>query len=250
MRVLGYVMLHYGLEYLEYVIRAIDPFCEKIMIFYTPVPTHNSSIGVACPEKEEDLKKIALSASGKIQWINVSGQNISNEGKHRNLVFAYAKEYDLVLNADSDEVWNQDALDRFLKEAADVDSRYIGVYGFVNFYRSFNWVVTDGFYPIRIHNMHSIVSETKTIGNAQEQNIYHFGYAQREEIVKYKIGIHGHRGSWKKNWLKEKFLDFDPLTTTLMHPDSEQVWVKAETFDKTTLPEMLKSHPYYNLEKI
>jgi hypothetical protein len=246
MRVLGYLMLHYGMEYLEYVIRAIDPFCEEIMIFYTPVPTHNASIGIACPEKEEDLKKIAQSASDKIRWINISGKGIHNEGKHRNLIFEYTSGYDLVLNADSDEIWDQSALDKCLKEAIDIDSRYIGIYGFVNFYRSFNYIVTDQFYPIRIHNLKSGNKETKTVNG----RVYHFGYAQREEIVKYKIGIHGHRGSWKKNWLKDKFLDFDPLTTTHMHPDSEQVWINAEKFDKTTLPEMLKSHPYYNLEKI
>lgn len=243
MKVLGYIMLHYGREYLEYVIKSIEPFCDKIVILYTPTPTHNHDSGMQCPENRSELLQIARDASNKVQWEDV---NIFGEGNHRQMIFSHARGYDLVLNADSDEVWDQDALERCVKEASETDSRYIGVYGFVNFYRSFNWIVKDFFYPIRFHNMHSGKKEVKTINGL----VYHFGYVQDQALMLYKISIHGHRAEFKNNWLVDKYVNFDPEVTEKMHPCSETVWLKAEKFDKTTLPEILKSHPYYNLEKI
>ena len=247
MRVLSYIMLHYGMEYLEYVIKAIEPFSEKIMIFYTPNPSHNHDAGIKCPEKRAELKQLALDTSDKVIWKDV---NIFGEGNHRQQVFKYSKGYDLVLNADSDEVWNQDFLAKSLEESVNLDSRYIGVYGFVNFYRSFDWVVRDSFYPIRIHNLKSNKKEVKIVGQPEEHNIYHFGYCQKLEMIEYKIKIHGHRAEFKLNWLVDKYLNFDPNETEKMHPCSEDVWLKAEPFDKTTLPEMLKKHPYYYLDRI
>ena len=243
MRVLGYIMLHYGMEYLEYAIRAIDPFCEKIMIFYTPKPSHGTWSGKECPENEEELKKLAYHASKKVEWVK---KQYMAENMHRREVFKYSKGYDLVLNADSDEVWDQAYLEDCLKQAVNTDSRYIGIYGFINFYRSFNWVVEDFFYPIRIHNLKSNKREVKTL----KGKVYHFGYAQREEILRYKIGIHGHSGEWKPNWLENKWLNFDPLETSRMHPCSNDVWIQAKPFDKTMLPDMLKDHPYYDLDRI
>jgi hypothetical protein len=213
------------------------------MVFYSPVPTHNSDVGVPCPEKREDLRQLADKASNKIEWHDVV---VYGEGNHRREIFKYTAGYDLVLNADSDEVWDQWHLEKCLNEAINIDSRNIGVYGFVNFYRSFNWTVHDFFYPIRIHNLKSQNPEVKTV----DGRVYHFGYAQREEMVRYKILIHGHRGEWKHNWLQNKFLNFNPETTKNMHPCSEDVWLQADWYDKTALPDMLKSHPYYDKDII
>jgi hypothetical protein len=231
------------MEYLEYVIKAIEPFSDKIMIFYTEKPSHNHDAGVPCPENRDELYQLAHDSSNKIDWHDV---DVFGEGNHRQQVFKYSDGYDLVLNADSDEVWDQEFLAKCLEESINVDSRFIGVYGFINFYRSFNWVVSDFFYPIRIHNLKSNNKEHKTVNG----KIYHFGYCQRWDTFNYKLKIHGHRAEFKNNWIVDKYLNFDPKVTKKMHPCSEDVWLYAEPFDKTTLPEMLKTHPYYNLEKI
>ena len=243
MKVLGYIMLHYGLEYLEYVIKAIDPFCDKIMIFYTEKPSHQLVYGAKCPESKEQLRELALSSSGKVEWREV---NLIGERRHRQQVFRFKAGYDLILNVDSDEVWDQDHLDQAITDASNTDSRFIGIDGFVHFYRSFNWEVKDYFRPIRFHNLKSIKNDVKEI----KGRIYHFGYVQNIDIFNYKMSIHGHRKEIPQNWIVDKYINFDPLTTEKIHPCSETIWMKAEPFDKTTLPEMLKKHPYYNSEKV
>ena len=245
-KVLAYIPLHYGAEYLDAAIRAVSPCVDQILILYTSRPSYGHSSGEDCPETQEQLRDIAYNASDKIYWMDVTGM-AGHEAQHRSIseTFAQGKGFDQILAVDSDEVWDTVALKRALIEAAKLPNRRVKISGWVHFWRSFNWANQDGFLPVRICNLNN--ENTKEEG-CVEGKIYHFGYAQSPEIIAYKLGCHGHKNELRPNWLNEKFLKWQPGIEDV-HPTSIGLWNPFQ-FDKTTLPEVLKDHVNYNKELI
>lgn len=243
MKTLAYIPLFYGREYLEACITSIDPHVDKILILYTSNPSYGQNRGMHLHETRQELYDIAHGASDKIQWVEIppTGQ----ENKHREMVFKYADGYDLIMAVDADEIFTDVEA---MKEAAyATGARQINVAGsqWQHFYRSFNEVHRDGFAPTRFHCVNS-TTQAATIHCGQ---IYHMGYAQSEAITEFKISVHGHR-SILGSWFKNKWLNYTKGSTTHLHPDSQTVWIETEPFDKTTLPEVLKNHKNYNLDRI
>jgi hypothetical protein len=242
-RVIAYMPLHYGAEYLTESIKSVAPFVEKIIIFYTSRPSYGFSTETPCPEHEVMLRNQALAASVKVEWI--SGY-WGNEGTHRNQIFQYTSGYDIVLTFDADEVFDQSDLPNSLNEVFFGNDRFYGVNGYVNFWRSFNHEVIDFFRPIRFINLHNQKGQGEV-----KQRIYHFSCAQSKVTMDYKYKIHGHHDELKKNWLQEKYYNWTPgCDIKFLHPTSDSVWGEAFEFDKTKLPELLKQHPNYNKDVI
>jgi hypothetical protein len=243
-------MLHYGSEYLADAIKSIDPFVEKINILYGETPSHQAPVeGAICPDTRAELQIIANEASNKINWIDVNPKSkrvLFEEHQHLAKAFLHADKADMMLRIDADEVWNKDSLQDCIDKSWDLDSRYIGIYGFVNFWRSLDHVVIDRFGPIRIHNMKSSNRKPEFL----EGTIYHFGYAVTEASMKYKLGIHGHKDHWKPGWL-ERWLDWTPETVgENWHPCTDAYWHTVDPFDKYQLPEYMHTHKYFNTEII
>lgn len=240
---LAYIPLHYGSPYLDAVIRSIDPHVEKILILYTEEPSYGQNRGLKNPDTRKQLYDIAHSASDKIQWVQI--QRTGQENHHRQMVFNYAKDYDLIIAVDSDEIFDDVPA---MKEAAmATNCQTVNVDGsrWWHFWRSFNECNRDGFCPTRFH----VVKGNPSTEVIHVGKIYHMGYAMPEDLTRYKISVHGHK-SILSTWLTNKWLNYKRGVTKLLHPDSQDVWIETEPFDKTTLPQILKEHPYYNLEKI
>ena len=77
--------------------------------------------------------------------------------------------------------------------------------------------------------------------------VSHFGYAQPTKYIEYKLLVSGHRPEFRRDWFAEKWLkngqyDLHPV----VHPNH---WMPVD-FDKSKLPEILKSHPFYSIEII
>jgi hypothetical protein len=96
MRVLGYIMLHYGADYLEYSLYPLCKLCEKVIILYSLYPSHHQKKGMVNTETRFDLQNIA-SKYRNIEWIDVRA---SNEGEHRGKIWEHTKGYDVLVNAD------------------------------------------------------------------------------------------------------------------------------------------------------
>lgn len=233
MKVLGYIALHYGAEYLQASIESYNNLVDKIIILYAEKPSYGHDGGIQCPETEQQLKDIVFSATDKAEWVKVEPRN---EGEHRSNIWKYADGYDLILTADSDEVFKPDELEQAVKYCIDNPYTRYGVDGFINFWKSFNLVCLDGFRPVRFYK-HGQVSQSEV-----KCTVYHFGYAQKVETLKYKFSCHGHKPELRENWIDEVYLK-DGLTD--LHPVSLGLW-NAVPFDKNTLPEFLKSHPNFN----
>lgn len=247
MKVLGFMPLHYGKEYLREAILSIAPHIDTMLILYTSKPSYGHRSEAECPETEQELKGIVESIPGvSVRWVNVTDL-CGNEGSHRDMAVTYAAEYgfDVIASIDADEVWDTDKFNEALGKVLESDGRYIRVSNWVNLWRSFNHACYDWFEPVRFVNM------TQPGGQASkaiEGRIYHFGYAQSDEIMKYKWSIHGHQNELRPNWIEEKYFGWKEGDKGV-HPVAINLW-NPEPFDKTTLPEILHTHPNYNKEII
>lgn len=242
-RIIAYCPLHYGGEYLDVAIRSVDPFVERIIILYTASPSYGFSTNNKCPESEAELKEIAINASSKVEWVKVA--NIGNEGHHRGIIMNYAQEYDGVLAFDADEVFDPIDLPLAIEYCLGQNERYFGFSGYINFWKSFNHACYDGFTPIRFINLRG-QGGTGTVNC----KVYHFSTAQRMEIMRYKLEIHGHKSEIRPGWLDEVYSAWTAGQNQQdLHLVAFGIW-NAVVFNKATLPEILKDHPNYNKEVI
>jgi hypothetical protein len=244
-RVLAYCPIHYGMEYLDAAIRSVAPYVESILMLYTPTPSYGYRTNQPCPESEQQLKDIAQAASDKVVWINIGGAGA--EWIHRNLANTYAegKGYDGILGFDADEVFGDD-LPGAIEEAFNSGVQYIGVDGYINFWKSFNHVCYDGFRPIRFYNLKVHDGSRGEV----KCTIYHFSTAQKMEIMNYKLLIHGHFAEIRPNWLEAIYKAWTPEQNQQdLHLVAIGLW-NAVQFDKTTMPQLLKDHPNYSKEVI
>lgn len=247
MKVMGFMTLHYGKEYLKEALLSVRDHVDIMVVSYTAKPSHGHTSELICPDTRDELYNICREVVGdKLAWNEQ--EFFANENTHRSVRYKYAAKakYDLILTVDADEVMV--GIPQALEYAYNNPERYYGIDGYKNFFRSFNWICTDGFRPIRIENLKR---------NNQLQNlncpmtIYHFSCALREEVMRYKYSSFGHANEIKKDYLNEIFYKWHPVTNPLgdLHCVSFNLW-NAVSFDKTQLPEYLKQHPYYNLEII
>ena len=234
MKVCAYVPLLYGKEYLEYSIRSYMDVVDKIYILYTDKPSYGHNSGFVNTESEQELKDIVFSTTNKAEWIKVDA---NNEGAHRGHISQFSRNYDMTVSTDYDEVWKTEDLERALKQAYDMPYRRYGIAGFLNFFRDFNNVCTDGFRPHRIY---------KESGNGEylnlEATIYHFGYAISEASMRGKWACHGHHDELRPNWINEVYLN--PNVTTNLHPVAHGIW-NLHPFDKYILPQFMHKHPLF-----
>jgi hypothetical protein len=246
-KTLGFIPLHYGKEYLEQAIKAVDPCIDQLLVLYTSKPSYGYRTGVECPETEEELKDIVFNSSRNPMWINVT-DSVNQEGEHRAAAIEYAKlhGFDQMISFDSDEVWDTDCLRKALEDAAKLPNDRVGVsFGsWYHFWRSFGWVCRDWFVPVRIFN---IKREFQKEEGCVDGRIYHFGYAQSETIMRYKWEIHGHKSELRENWT-DTYFNWKPGMNDV-HPVSNGLW-NPEKFERETLPEILRKHPNYEKDLI
>ncbi len=104
MRIVGFMALHYGLDYIQYAIESIIDFVDVLHIAYSPVGSHGAVTAVPCPESERDLRALAHKAAGrKLVWHH---GRWPHEGAQRDMIYEYEPDADIIVVCDSDEVWD------------------------------------------------------------------------------------------------------------------------------------------------
>jgi hypothetical protein len=248
-KVLAYMPLHYGADYLKYAIESVYTAVDEILILYTERPSHGHATDMGCPDTRERLQSEAWSvdAENKVHWYNGIW---SREGIHRDTAFDYAKQngFDIVIALDSDEVWNTSMLKDLIQEVYDRKAEKCLIW-MRHLWRSFNYICDD---PMRQERIYYIGSDkTDLIYASQPVNqVWHFGYARQFVDVEYKISIHGHSGEWilpKQRWFEEKYKPFPPVQD--VHPTCVNTW-NPVPFDRNELPKLMRSHPWFDLECI
>lgn len=256
MKTLAYTVCHYGKEYLWYSLKSVADHVDHIIILYSEVPTYGHAGTLQNPDTKEEIK--AITDKFNCEFIDVTGHNFSRENDHRGMAFNYARrnDYQIVVAVDFDEIW--EGLDEAIDYAKGGSKYQYGIAGsrWRHFFRSFNEINTDGFYPIRLFNLSHPQGSQEII---EKGWINHFGYAISERLMRYKLSVHGHASEipdkWFNLWLNYDKETWDNYMDTsheqdvdlTMHPASRQIWLKTSKFDKRKLPLFMRKHPYYGL---
>ena len=245
----GLFVLHYGKEYLRYAIEAIYPVVDKIVIVYSPTPSHGHESHLECPESLGELfsEAMAIDVDEKIIWINKTFQN---EHVHRDYAYDKCKRLgaDVVVVTDADEIWDTNMLKHIISAAKEEGKARYRIM-MQHFYRSFDEVCRDPHRQVRILNPKADNNEEIDIHTVKPV-IHHFGYAQSEKIIYYKISCHGHKSEFRPQWFEDKFLNYQKGITKDVHPVCHTNFWNPQPFDKEKLPLILHKHPYFNKEVI
>lgn len=249
MKTLAYIILHYGKDYLPYAIESIYPCVDEILILYTPNPSHGSSTNLTCPDSKQDLlvSLDGIDHQNKISWVE---GNWNAENQHRNYAHDYARKsgFDMLLLLDFDEVWDTKLCKELIQLTYERKANKCLIW-MRHLWRSFNYICDDGMRQERIYYLGSDKGDLIYAPQPVNQ-VWHFGYARKPIDIEYKISIHGHSGEWlqsKRGWFDSKYMPWPPVSN--VHPACADTWTPMP-FDKTRLPEIMKKHPYYNLEVI
>jgi hypothetical protein len=256
MKITACIALHYGREYLRWVIRGIAPVVDRIHIFYAPSPTFGHAAGgLLCPDTLFELQHEAeVEGAGKIVWHEVRA--VSEEA-HRTFMLRQAldDQADVMVIVDADEVWDPADLEVTVRAIHDHPQRATRwLTRFANFWRSFDWMVDDSFRPVRFVDLRvwgTPHSDAYLDEAMQPGPIYHFGYAQRAELMRYKMACHGHKNEFRPGWLEEKFFGWKPGDVDA-HPCVNNLWTPRPTDPATraVLARLLHDHPYQDLAVI
>ena len=242
MKVIGYMPLHYGAEYLkESLLSAID-LVDEFVVLYSPRPSYGYGTDAINPDSEDDLKTISEGVCGdKLKWIS---KDYHSEGLHRKEIFNHTNDYDLLVTLDADEVFDTEELRKALDISHEGVHRNYGIDGYVNLWRSFDYACYDGFRPVRVINLNNQHKDQSTLN----VTIWHFGCCQNEDIMRYKYLIHGHKDELRTNWLDEVFYGWTPDNQLQnLHPVANGLWNAVE-YDKEKMPTYLKEHENFNKE--
>lgn len=245
----AYTILHYGRDFLPYAIRSVYDFVDFHHIIYTPHPSHGYITNTPPIETREELVAASkqYDPDNKIRWWDVD--NFYEEGKHRDWAVNTCRKSgaNVILVVDADEVWPAETLTKAL---AHIDQNRAGrwLVNMVHFWRSFNWVCRDNAWPIRFFDFRPGVTLDQAYLPKETGDIYHFGYAVTEQVLRYKASIHGHHGEWRPDWFDTKWAAWPPPEDC--HPTNERGWWNPEPFDKEQLPEFMRSHPFWGRERV
>jgi len=240
--------LHYGIEWLKWSMRSVEPFVDEIRVYYTPKPSHGYSSNLLCPDSRDELKAIADEFG--VIWHDGLYER---EGQHRD--FAYddciKNGADTILVVDADELWKPEDIRTALEyvsvghQSGYPDHRRWRV-NMIHFWKSLNWVCRDNMWPERI----IIPSSGNAVEGYIPQHIaqpLHMGYAISDELMRYKISIHGHKAEFRPNWFEEKFLNWNGVGD--VHPTCVDTWT-PEPFHKNSIYDLVHDHPYFQLESL
>jgi hypothetical protein len=241
----AYTALHYGSPYLQSAMRSVMPWVDKYYVLYSGDGSHGTranGLHLPATDSRENLQWIASQAAGrKLVWIDGDWHQ---EGQQRESIYQYARNMDMILVVDYDEIWPEATVEQTIKWVDGTSSKQYRI-PMVHFWRSFRRAVLhDPAFPVRILKPSGTGECT-----LQTRPIAHMGYAIPTWLLDYKMHIHGHRGQWRTDidWRKERWLanaseDCHPVGSDYWNPEP------VEPFDY--LPYWMAQHKYYHEEVI
>lgn len=245
-KIIAYTALLYGTDYLGWAIRSVIDHIDELHILYDASGhgSHGHVTDRVCPDTREQLITIAARAAGaKMRWHD---GRWAHEGYQRESIHQYAPDADVILVLDADEIWpryfNRGCLDAW--ETLNVQRLRLPM---IHFWRSFHRAVLhDPAFPERvIYPKKQRSFETVHLAGS----ICHLGYAQRSEIVGFKLSTHGHKGEFRRDvdWFNDVFMANRQLDC---HPVGSEYWNPEPVNPWDYMPEFMKQHPYAELEVI
>lgn len=237
MKILGFIGCHYAGNYAREALQSIAPFCDKVYICHSVLPSHGFSTNLECPETAYEINKMATEVLGD-KLIFESWSIFDNEQSHRFMRYRYAKGMDYILTIDLDEVFL--GIPNALRFAENHPSQYYGTRHYKHFIKDLKWYFEDGYAPIRLESL-----KCKD-GNENDElplTVLHLSLCQSPDLISYKIETFGHKNEihpdFYEKWLNWSEDKIDEITD--LHPTLPALWHKPSLFEGE-LPELLKNH--------
>jgi hypothetical protein len=235
------VRLHYGADYLPWVIESALAVAPKVVLLYTETSNFRPELGRdGNPDSRETLYEIASRfPSNRVLWTEGLPIDVYSTLK-------VVTDTDAILELDADEVIAP-SLGQAITERLSAGQLTAQVYRLpmLHFWRSFNYVCRNPGWPTRLFLPHATGdAEAYWEGGESAGVIYHFGYARRRADIDYKVKLSMHREEWRADWWEAKYNRF-PDVLADVHPTCEGMW-DAQPFDRLSLPAFLHNHPYFN----
>lgn len=257
MKVIAFTPLHYGAPYLEASILSLIFHVDEYWIAYVDHASHNgNAASLPCPDTENDLYALAKRAAGrKLRWVKGDWWH---EGAQRDAIYDLAPDADVILSADSDEIWCGNLAKHAIEnhDFALSEGRRIYRVPIIHFWRSFKrGILDDGQKPERVcYPKSSGVFDVRmgkshmTRGKDERDVIAHFGYAVPVKYQRYKwSGGHGHQAELRRGWIDEKYI---ANADTDLHPVNNGFWNAQPIDPRDYLPSWMEKHPYANKDVI
>lgn len=247
-KILSYVILHHGRPYLAAALESIYDQVDKIVILYTDFPSQGYAANIPCPDTRAELMAEAKPFMDKIIWVD---GRWAHEGEHTNAVWKYAKGYDWIWRFDADEVSPPGMVAEMIRQAEETKHKNYCV-PFLHYWRCFHKVCRDSQMPVRLMRVWggdpvNFPGERYLDSKDGKWNVLHFGYAQPTKYIVYKMQVSGHRPEFRPTWFQDRWMaNAQKDVHIVCFPD---FWNPVD-FDKTTMPEVLKRHKYFNAEVI
>lgn len=258
MKVVGFTCLHYGREYLAYAIRSIIDHIVEYHVAYTAIGSHGHRTQVRCPETRDELYAIAQAAAGdKLRWHDGEWPH---EGAQRDSIHEYAPDADVIVVLDADEVWPEGMVERAISRTIQYPTIKRFRAEMRHYWRSFyRAILHDPSYPIRVINPRGTDEKEFYLDiHRSDDNfnvdhrlmINHMGYAQRPEIVRYKLETHGHRNEIRRDvdWFNDVYMNVRRKND--LHLVGSEYWNYETVNPWDYLPGFMKEHEYANRDII
>lgn len=246
MKVVGFTALHYGKDYLRYAIASIIDYIDEYHVAYSAIGSHGHRTQIRCPETRDELYSIASEAAGsKLRWHDGEWPH---EGAQRDSIYEYAPDADVIIVLDADEIWSIHLAEYLISDYACMGiswhSHSLRI-PIIHYWRSFHrCILHDPAFPERMifPKVAGVYIGTATV--PRQRPINHMGYAQRPEIVEYKILTHGHKGEWRKDvdWFKDRYM---ANAQHDCHPVGSEYWNPERVDPADFMPRFMMEHPYF-----
>lgn len=243
MKIIAYTRVHYGADYLRDVIRSTEGFAEKHVLLYTP---HTSagfgSTNIPNPDSYHVLRNIASESGYRVEWREKMAMDMRS-------VTALYPDADIVLGLDADEVIAPELFQAIIDAVKSGElTKHMYRLPMIHFWRSFGYVCEDSNHPVRLYLPKNKNDETDYFPNGNGV-IYHMGYARTVKDTDYKVRVSAHLREFRPEWWNEIFMKF-PERLEDLHPVCLHGFWNAKPFDRSTLPEFMHKHEYFELEVI
>lgn len=247
MKIAASIQIHYGSEWIRWVIDSVIGQVDKVFVFYTSKPTHGHSTDLVNPDDWAMIAEAIRGIQGdlsKVDFTDITNRNFPHEGEQKSFAnkLLYTQGYDTILVVDADEVWDREVLASAIDTARNSNYNIYHISMF-HYFRSLFWTCEDAAMPIRI---------IKPLGTGAVYlpgKVHHMGYAQSSDVIKYKYSIHGHKAEWRPDYLDKVFMPWRPGMVDV-HPTSGNGYWNPRRITDTELSNLQRvtdEHPFWDL---
>ena len=257
-----------GALYLPYSMKSIYNYVDRIIVFLSTVPWNGPEVPLDNTEEivrnfPDPRKKISL-VKGDFRYHKTPEDAYKNEFLQLNemlsVVRSESPKNSHYLHVDADEVYQPEHIQylrTLLSTRPDVGSVSCA---WRCYWKSFRYWIDpiESSRPLiafridahtKFTGLRKVNMEPLVIPSEKELLIHHFSYAMTSDMVRAKIQAYSHCNEVRKDWFENVWLAWDHhREMENLHPVWACEYKKAVRADESTLPKVMKTHPFYGKE--